>query len=198
MDDVFKYFIAWLPILIICFYVYKTVRPERSILWSFSLTFLLGGLGTIPLLFWQAWISTTSIAQNINIWKTLIMAFLIVAASEEIVKALVTYLYPYQSFFNKHLDGIAYSTTTAMGFATVENFLYAYQNDWSNLLVRAVTAVPLHATLGIIVGYYFGLAKLNKAKKWNYIFRGLFLAIGLHGLYAVSYTHLTLPTIYSV
>lgn len=184
MADIFKYFIAGLPIVIVCFFVYKTAKSARAEHWPIFLTFLLGGLGTIPLLFWQSWVSTTVFVQNINIWKTFIIAFGVVAVTEELAKSLVVYLYPYrQSFFNKQWDGIIYSATAAMGFASVENFLYAYQNDWFNLFVRAFTAVPLHAALGVIVGYYFGLAKFYTKKKWFYILRGLLIVIGLHGLY---------------
>ncbi len=184
MDDILKYSIAALPVLLICFFIFKIDKYEKEELWPLVITFLLGGLGTIPLLFWESWVSTTALEQNINIWKTLVIAFLIVAASEEFVKSLVVYVYPYhQSFFNERLDGIIYSATAAMGFASVENFLYAYQYDWTSVLVRAFTAVPIHAAFGVIIGYYFGLAKFNKEKQWNYILRGLLIAISLHGLY---------------
>ena len=150
MDDILKYSIAGLPVVLILLFVYKIDKNEKEQIWPLVITFLLGGLGTIPLLFWESWVSTTALEQNINIWKTLAIAFLVVAASEEFVKSLVVYLYPYhQSFFNERLDGIIYGATASLGFATVENFLYAYQYDWTSVAVRAFTAVPIHAAFGI-------------------------------------------------
>ena len=110
-----------------------------------------------------------------------IIAFLVVAASEEFVKSLGVYLYPFQqSFFDERMDGIIYGVMVAMGFAAVENVFYASQHDWVTVLVRAFTAVPTHAVFGVITGYYFGLAKFNKEKKWHYILRGLLIACLLY------------------
>ncbi|VAW24158.1 Protease PrsW, partial [hydrothermal vent metagenome] len=49
-------------------------------------------------------------------------------------------------------------------------------------LIRAITAIPAHATFGVIMGYFMGLAKFsNQKRKWNLI--GLSLAILAHGTY---------------
>ena len=53
---------------------------------------------------------------------------------------------------------------------------------------RAVTAVPVHAAVGIVMGYYLGLAKICKIKgmdkeslKMRYV--AFFSPLLLHGLY---------------
>ncbi|MGB0984452.1 MAG: PrsW family intramembrane metalloprotease, partial [Saprospiraceae bacterium] len=71
-----------------------------------------------------------------------------------------------------------------MGFATLENILYAINFNMDTILVRMFTAVPAHAAFAIIMGYYVGLAKHSKTGKekklLTYGFLGAFL---LHGIY---------------
>jgi RsiW-degrading membrane proteinase PrsW (M82 family) len=47
---------------------------------------------------------------------------------------------------------------------------------------RALTAVPCHACLGAILGYYVGQGRFNADKKSS-VRLGLLVAIMLHGLY---------------
>ncbi len=184
MNDLLLYLFAVLPVAIICWIIFRLDKFEKEPAWPLLITFLIGGICTIPILFWESWVSTTSLEQDVNTWKTIVIAFLVVALSEEFVKSLGVYLYPYQqSFFNERMDGIIYGVMTAMGFAAVENIFYAYQHDWATIIVRAFTAVPTHAVFGVITGYYFGMAKFNKEKKWSYILRGFVIVVGLHGLY---------------
>jgi RsiW-degrading membrane proteinase PrsW (M82 family) len=70
----------------------------------------------------------------------------------------------------------------SMGFAAFENILYVFQGGFKVALLRAFTAIPAHATFGVIMGYYMGKSKFSKKKmKWNLI--GLMAAILFHGTY---------------
>ena len=70
----------------------------------------------------------------------------------------------------------------SMGFAAVENMMYVIQGGMEVAMLRAFTAIPAHATFGIIMGYYMGKAKFSKNPiKWNLI--GLSLAVLFHGTY---------------
>ena len=54
----------------------------------------------------------------------------------------------------------------ALGFAALENFLYVMTSDISTGLVRAVTAIPGHASDAIIMGYFLGyIYSIKKIKK---------------------------------
>ena len=58
------------------------------------------------------------------------------------------------------MDAIVYGTLISLGFATFENLQYVYYSGGSPdliAIIRAFTAIPLHACCGIIMGYYFGL-----------------------------------------
>jgi RsiW-degrading membrane proteinase PrsW (M82 family) len=47
----------------------------------------------------------------------------------------------------------------SMGFAAFENILYVFQGGFKVALLRAFTAIPAHATFGVIMGYYMGKSK---------------------------------------
>lgn len=69
-----------------------------------------------------------------------------------------------------------------MGFATVENIMYVMDSGMQTALLRMVTAVPAHATFGIVMGYYLGLKKFD-TKNLNYGLKALAYATLLHGAY---------------
>ena len=78
---------------------------------------------------------------------------------------------------------------TALGFATVENVLYALPlESISSLFItgtfRAVLSVPGHALFAVFWGYALGIAKFRPAGKKNVIIiAGLVIAIGVHGFF---------------
>lgn len=184
MDNLLLYFLALLPVGLIIWLIFKLDKFEKESPLPLLLTFLAGGLATIPIFFWQTWFVSTTFEDPTSLWRTIVTSFLVVSLSEEFVKSLAVYTYPFQQkFFNERMDGIVYGVVAAMGFAAVENIFYAYEYGLQNIMIRALTAVPAHAAFGCISGYYFGLAKFNDSKKWNYILRGLLIATGLHGLY---------------
>ena len=85
--------------------------------------------------------------------------------------------------FNEVMDGIVYTAVASLGFATVENVLYALTRGLGTILLRAVTSVPGHALLGGIMGYYLGVAKFTPSREVDLTLEGLVLAMVLHGIY---------------
>jgi RsiW-degrading membrane proteinase PrsW (M82 family) len=69
-----------------------------------------------------------------------------------------------------------------MGFAMVENLIYVFQGGLEVALIRAFTAVPAHATFGILMGYFMGKAKFNGKRIADNLI-GLALAVLFHGTY---------------
>jgi RsiW-degrading membrane proteinase PrsW (M82 family) len=88
-----------------------------------------------------------------------------------------------QKEFDEPFDGIVYGVVVSLGFAAVENIFYVMDGGVSVGLLRMFTAVPAHASLGVIMGYYFGLAWQHPESAWKYKLRGLISAIALHGAY---------------
>lgn len=110
-------------------------------------------------------------------------AFLVAALTEEALKLSVVLLYLWRKpHFDEVMDGILYTAAASLGFALLENVLYSATNPMTGL-VRAFTAVPLHAICSGIMGYFVGRAKLAKAARARWILGGFAAAVAIHGLY---------------
>ena len=106
--------------------------------------------------------------------------------TEETLKFLTIYFYVSRNTnFDEPMDSIVYGTLVSLGFATFENLQYVYYSGGSPdavAIIRAFTAIPLHACCGIIMGYYFGLYMFKNKDTLN-LFKSLFFAIGFHAVY---------------
>lgn len=91
--------------------------------------------------------------------------------------------------FNYLYDAIVYSVFVSLGFATIENILYALEvSTLKNVLLRAVLAVPGHAFDGVFMGYYLGKSKLlklqnDKRNSNKFLLFSLLIPTLLHGIY---------------
>jgi len=180
-----QYLIAVVPGLLIVLFIYHSDRYEKEQILPLFLSYLLGILITVPVYLIQAWYSQHNVESYLTIPATLFSSFVLVALSEELFKFAALMLYPYRRrFFNEPIDGIVYAVVIAMGFATVENILYAFRYGLHTVLLRALTAVPAHACFGVLMGYYVGKARFVAAeRRLRYLIYGVILAIGIHGLY---------------
>ena len=107
--------------------------------------------------------------------------------TEEILKFLVLYFYILpKSAFNEPMDAIVYGVVVSLGFATFENFSYVYlggfeTDSFSLAIMRAISAIPMHATCGIIMGYFFGLYAFTNSK--IFLAKSLIFPIAIHATY---------------
>ena len=107
----------------------------------------------------------------------------IVALVEEFSKFIFVRGILYNSnHFNEPFDGIVYSVMVSMGFATLENVLYAFEGGMGTALMRMFTAVPAHATFAVLMGFYLGKAKFEH-KKGYFALHALGVATLFHGAY---------------
>ncbi|MDB3951100.1 PrsW family glutamic-type intramembrane protease [Gammaproteobacteria bacterium] len=107
--------------------------------------------------------------------------------TEETLKFLVLYFYirP-KTAFNEPMDAIVYGVIVSLGFATFENISYVYSGNlevdsFSLAIMRAVSAIPMHATCGIIMGYFFGLYAFSHSKQ--FLIKSIIFPIGIHATY---------------
>ncbi|WP_433946411.1 glutamic-type intramembrane protease PrsW [Paenibacillus sp. SN-8-1] len=143
--------------------------------------FLLGFLIVLPIMILQRgmtrWLGDNSFVES----------FLVSAGIEELIKWFVLYHMIYNHMeFDEPYDGIVYATAVSLGFATVENVIYAvaYHASVSTLLVRALLPVSGHAMFGVIMGYYLGRSKFSEGGKGRkFLIFSLFLPIFWHGVY---------------
>lgn len=90
--------------------------------------------------------------------------------------------------FNCQFDAVVYGATVSLGFALFENIGYVFSYGLSTALVRALTAVPGHASFGIFMGAWYGMAKQQEIRgNYSAARTGRILAViipaAIHGLY---------------
>ena len=175
---------AILPAILLCVLIYFLDKYERESFPPLAISFGLGMLSALPAVGIQWLAVKAGIEDSNHILLLLLNVFIVVALSEEVVKLAALFIYPYrQSFFNEPLDGIVYMLMIGMGFATVENLIYAQKFGMETTLVRSFTAVPAHAIFAVILGYFVGLSKFIDDQKRPLIMKGLFITVLIHGIY---------------
>ncbi|MCF7928268.1 MAG: PrsW family intramembrane metalloprotease [Spirochaetales bacterium] len=177
-------FLSAAPSLFLLYFFARIDRNKPEPFHRIFQVFLLGFLAVIPAGFIEAGLSAflpgEVIPRSLPILRTAVESFLVVALVEEGMKLLVVRLSVYRlAVFDELLDGILYTAAAGLGFAFLENFLYGITEP-GLLLVRGLTAVPLHAAVSGIMGYWIARDRLGYG---GGVLRGLFLAVLFHGLY---------------
>ncbi|WP_027137544.1 PrsW family intramembrane metalloprotease [Gaetbulibacter saemankumensis] len=173
------------PIVIVVLYIYHQDKHEKEPKRFLFYNFLLGAIVSIFIttVLYFCFDYVLPITEHTNIVQQFLKAFLVVGFTEEFSKYIIIKYYAQTNQeFNEPFDGIVYAVMVSMGFAATENFFYVLQGGYEAALLRAFTAIPAHASFGILMGYYMGKAKFsNKRILLNFI--GLLLAILFHGIY---------------
>lgn len=152
-------------------------------LWT---TFALGLLTTLPTLLFSMPIlmALESRADQNPYILGFAKAFVTAAMPEEFFKLAVLWLYCVKhEAFDEPMDGIVYGVSVSLGFATLENILFVASGGLSLAITRALTAVPGHACLGAIMGYYVGQARFRPSNERRLYLLAYLVPVMLHGLY---------------
>jgi RsiW-degrading membrane proteinase PrsW (M82 family) len=178
-------FLAIAPVTVVILYIYFKDKYEKEPIKIVAISFLLGATVSIILTFTLGYIASSLVPLTDvkSISQQFIKAFFTVALVEEFSKYIIVRFYAQKkNEFNEPFDGIVYAVMVSMGFAALENILYTYQYGFGVGVTRAFTAVPAHATFGVIMGYFMGKAKFsNNSIKLNLL--GLLFATLFHGSY---------------
>lgn len=176
---------ALAPIATIVAYIYFKDKYEKEPTKLLIISFLLGAIVSVIIttIFYIFFNSFLPLENKLSVWEQFKQAFFVVGFSEELSKYLIVLLFAQRhKEFNEPFDGIVYAVMVSMGFAATENIMYVLQHGASTALLRAFTAVPAHATFGILMGYFMGMAKFKPNKLFLNLC-GLLLAIVFHGAY---------------
>lgn len=177
--------LAVAPVLIIIIYIYCKDKYEKEPAGLLFLSFIFGAIVSIIIttFLYLGFDIILPLKDDFSILQQFVKAFFVVALVEEFSKyVIVRYFAQPRLAFNEPYDGIMYAVMVSMGFAATENILYVIQGGPTVALLRAFTAVPAHATFGILMGYFMGKAKFSSNRiKLN--LAGLALAIVFHGAY---------------
>ena len=181
-------YLALAPAMAIALYIYWKDKNEKEPIIHLIGYFLLGALTCVP-----AGITNSiggsvlgfEYGQSHDVVRSFFMAFFVVGFGEELFKflALMFVAFPRENF-NEPFDGIVYSVMIGLGFASLENIIYVFEGGIGVAFLRTLTAVPMHAALAIIMGYYVGKAKFQNSDRRNETsIIGLAWAIFFHGAY---------------
>ncbi len=178
--------LAIAPGIAISLYIYVKDQYNREPHLNLVLSFIFGMLCSIPAVLIQLAL-TSSLDMAIpetNFVHSLILAYPIVGLSEEFCKFFVLryYAFPKKSF-DEPFDGIVYGVFIAMGFATLENIGYVFENGVGTAILRMFLSVPAHSSFGILMGYFVGMAKFNLERRSEYLWKGLLTAVFFHGTF---------------
>lgn len=174
------------PIYFLLFFHFKSQEKEHALSKIFFI-FFLGIIILLPVLFIELIIDSIIKESIANIYlSSFLTSFIVAASCEEIAKYLIIkkFIY-YNDNFNTIMDGIIYTISVSLGFATLENLIYIFNYGLNIGYIRAFTAIPLHVFASGIMGYYIGRAKSeNNLKQTNFLLKkGLLTAVIIHGLY---------------
>lgn len=181
-----------LPSIIIAFLIYKSDKKEKEPIGELAKAFFIGVLAVFLTVILSIIFKVTEIDIEMlleeDLFKIFTYSFISIALIEELSKWICGYLFLRKNRnYDYMFDGIVYFVFIALGFATVENILYATTSDLSTIIIRAITTVPAHAFFGVFSGYYLSLHKKEKLNKKIPIDRYLFLSIIspilLHGFF---------------
>lgn len=176
--------LAIAPAVAIIMYILAKDKYNREPIKNLLGSFLLGCLSTIPAIIIQLAFEKyfkDFLPENSIVYFA-VFAYGIVGLSEEGSKLFMLRYFAFPSrAFDEPLDGIIYGVLVSMGFATVENIMYVFQNGVGTAITRAVLSVPAHASFGVMMGYYVGLAKFDHQNMRRLIRKGLLIAVLFHG-----------------
>ncbi|MGB3606165.1 MAG: PrsW family glutamic-type intramembrane protease [Psychroserpens sp.] len=179
--------VALAPICVIILYIYYKDKynkePKRLLLATFALGAFVSVI--ITTVIYLGFDLVLPLKDAFSVPQQVIKAFLVVGLTEEFSKyVIVKYFAQPKAAFDEPYDGIMYALMVSMGFAATENILYVMESGYVTGIMRAFTAVPAHATFGILMGYFMGKAKFSK-HRIAYNLLGLLLAVVFHGFYDV-------------
>ena len=176
-----SFILAVLPPLLIAFYIYKKDKFDKEPKELILKSFLFGCLSVIPIVILE-------LIFNENIFSNyFVYMFCGVALVEEGMKYFFLKKYLFNKpEFDEPFDGIVYAVMVSLGFATIENLVYVFiyypDQQISIAIQRMISAIPLHASCGVIMGYYVGLAKFSSSSR-ILLLKGVFFATMLHAIY---------------
>jgi len=171
------------PILIIALFIYnrdKNKEPSNIIV-KLILGGVLSAIITIVLTYILGMFYDNFLAdfENLSGIDLIIHAFISVALIEEFSKWILTRIICNNKECDEPFDYLLYGAFIALGFAAFENIIYVAISNTSTALLRAFTAVPLHAILGLIMGYNLLQTKENNKN----ILLSILIPTLIHGIY---------------
>jgi len=175
------------PIIILIMYSYFSRRQSSSYSGLLLRSFGLGVIGVVVMAAALILSQLLGLNEIRSLKRSLFFAFITVGFSSELGKFLVTrYLVIPKKQIDRPIDGITYSISTAMGFATLALFLFIIDafsiKDLYPYTLMPFIYVPATILFSVILGFFLGMGKFSKTR-YVYSITGLLCAAFFHGLF---------------
>lgn len=154
--------LALLPAIVLVIWIYRQDRVEKEPKGLLRKVFLWGALSVIPAVILEMLLEEVLLVfvDADTLSYLALENFIGIALVEEYCKMKAAKKAAWRHpAFNYRFDAIVYCVTSALGFAAIENVFYCVEVGFDLVASRALLSVPSHAIDGLIMGYYFGLAK---------------------------------------
>ena len=174
------------PGLLWLWFFYRQDRYEPEPFKFILKVFLAGVLLVIPAgMLEQIWRAQLMDAIRSADWPAfLVMAFLVVSLIEEGLKTgFLVWLVGRGKELNEPADGIIYGITLGLGFASLENLLWAEVFGFGVAALRAIITTLAHASFTGWMGYYLARYKLKDTDRPVLLVGGFLSAFAAHGTY---------------
>lgn len=153
--------VALLPAVLLWWFIWKKDQKKEPTKWLIKATWY-GVLIIIPVALVEMLIGMVLFYPDghpTTLLGTTACAFFEAAIPEESFKLLALWLILRNNpHFDEHFDGIVYAVCIGLGFASIENVGYLFDNidDWMSVaFLRSLMAVPGHYAFAILMGYYY-------------------------------------------
>lgn len=190
MNQYILLIVAIIPSIYIGYHLLKADKKDRNNTAVYQLFFISGALA-LPIYYIEVFL-VESILQTNPFTK----AFLVASLIEEGVKFIVLFIIASLiqekvdngDYILKKLDIYHYvllAVAISLGFATIENIVYVINGGIYTGVMRALSAVPMHACCGYLMGYLYS----NKEPG----FTVFLLPFGIHGFYNFGFLSEEIP-----
>lgn len=184
MEILTKIFLGLMPsVLLVWYFFSRSEVKSDSVVIVQALCW--GSLIALPVQIAGTVISAAIIHQGNVFIDKLIKSFVGASLVEETFKLIAVYLLIRFGAKPRNLmESVAHGAYVGLGFATIENLTYILDSGAGVGVIRAFTAVPCHAFLGAIMGYYLGVAWVAQGfLSTIFLLRAWIVPVILHGLY---------------
>lgn len=203
MTNLILFIIAVAPVIVFMLVINLNDKIEKEPIGLQLGLMGMGILSTIPAMlleFLESGILSFFLPTN-SIVYIFIENFFVVAITEELCKFLFMLMITWKSkAFDYAFDGVVYAVSTSLGFALLENIFYVFANTFELGAIegflpglgigisRAFLAIPLHTSVAIFMGFFYGKAKEatfqhKLGKCILFILLALAVPILIHGIY---------------
>lgn len=173
---------AVFPAVVFLYFVYKK-DTEKEPLKFLTHCFLWGCIITVPSIYIELFFSSFDNFDS-ALAHSLYKAFVVAAFVEEGMKFLCFYRIVWgRKEFDQYYDGIVYAVFISLGFALIENISYVLDYGFVTAFWRGILAVPGHGLNGVIMGYFFALAKFSWNNRKRYLCLSILIPLLAHGAY---------------